>query len=100
MTVRSLFRRASRWTRFKLTDGHGPTRCYCLIGALEHAYGVDSGEPYWRYIRYMRARARVQIAINRLFPGRVGLHNSIATFNDHAATTIADVRKVCRAARV
>lgn len=98
MTVRSLFKRANRWVKYDLYKGHGPSKCYCLLGALEHRYGLDKGKvrPIQRVL-YKAALRRVKKAIYILFPER---NLNIAAFNDHPQTTIEDVRKVCRLARV
>ncbi len=102
MTVQSLYRRADRWTQGVLTRGHGNTKCYCLIGALEHKYDIDGNYSSRQYARYKAAKERVRKAINELFGYRSysGVFHNIADFNDHPNTNIADVRAVVRRARV
>ena len=94
MTVKSLFSRAHRWTQRVSQRGSGSAKQYCLVGAIDRVYGND-GESYSRYTAAVR---RVTAAIKVLFPNRT--QYSIAAFNDDPNTTLADVRRVVKRARV
>lgn len=107
MTVRSLFTRASRWTKGDFTKGEGQDKCYCLLGALQHVHKIDRQEDATRreYDLYKRARIRTENVLATLFPNRCYPHDlprrpSIAHFNDHELTTIEDIRRVARLARI
>lgn len=105
MTVRSLFKRATKWTQgefFREAGDTSPEKCYCLLGALQHVHGIDGKATLTKAQRerYHRAQLRVIVAIRKLFPSRAPFSGPIVTFNDHQDTTIADIRKVVRLARV
>ncbi len=101
-TVSALYRAPSRWIKFKWagvrvkgeilnTQIRGKdANCWCLSGAIAVVYSMKE-RPL--------IRRKVEHAIGKLFPGRTS-DGSIVAFNDHSATTIEDVRKVVREAKV
>lgn len=103
-TVRELFRSENRWCKFALAmvpaitlegktqlvpvavDSPDATK-FCLVGALKRVYPPS--------IRRMYAFNRVQRALEKIAPDL-----SIAGFNDHPSTTIKDIRKLVKEAKV
>lgn len=100
MTVLSLFQQSRRWNKGHLKSGKGPSKAYCLLGALAHVYAQKDPSNYY-FSSYRKARIRAEKAYQKLFPSRGATGRvSLAFFNDHQDTTIEDIRKVCRLARI
>ncbi len=103
-TVSALYRAPSRWVKFKWAgvrvkehDLVVPAQirgknanCWCLSGGIALVYPIKERSAI---------RRKVESAIKELFPFRTS-DGSIIAFNDHADTTIEDVREVVRAAKV
>lgn len=82
----------SKWTKFyfaKLPNGNGVhwsnrmAKCFCLAGALSRCGKSDAVN-----------LNRVYTVLQKLYPQ----HASLVDFNDHPATTFADIKAVLREA--
>lgn len=87
----------SKWTRFTFARRADGTPCesddadaakFCLLGAVNHCYRNGQENAI--------ASGRLLAAI----AADVGYFRSATEYNDHAATTFADVRRILEAAGV
>jgi hypothetical protein len=97
-SLQSLFRENDHFTKGEYAQMKNGEVCsprdkeavkFCLYGAIDRVYG-NSHEG-------AEAVDRLIIAVNKLFPC---FTNSITSFNDAEATTIRDIRKVVKEAKV
>jgi len=86
-SLKSFFRTPKRWCK-RQSVNNTATAC-CLYGAGARF----SKEPDWI--------ARLTAAIKKLYPERAGSNITVITsFNDHEATTFADIQRIVREANV
>lgn len=94
-SIAALYRDSKRWTsgeyartkNNRIVEASNPKAVkFCLYGALEFVYGSE----------YSRQSDALRKVIKKLFP----LRDGIVIFNDHPETSISDIRKVVKLAKV
>lgn len=85
----------------------GPDSSFCILGALQRAYGrtdleEDMGMRIDAYRTYRSMRNRLNSVAQELFPDRI--HGCaieyVAAVNDHPKTTLEDIELICKHAEV
>jgi hypothetical protein len=107
MKAREILTDESRWTknvsaldanRNQVEPYHSSAVCFCLFGAVSHAYWYMG--PIMR-IQKLEVLARtIRVLHPDKFDGESAGLRVITRFNDDPATTFEDVRKVLEAANV